>query len=191
MLNKEEIIKRLKICIKELEKKDMYLIMNNGSERAIAHRLAVYMESGFPEYDVDCEYNINVEHNSGRKKIYLLQEEVKKYKSTHKKIKDKEVSILPDIIVHKRGVNTHNLLVIEIKKDTSIIDDGFDQIKLEKLTKTYDGDELFYKLGCAIKILTKSKNIQTKFFEDGKEENEIKDESIKEEMEQIKREDNI
>lgn len=179
MLNNEEIIKKLEMCIEELKRKDMYLIEKNGSERAIAHRLAVYMESEFSEYDVDCEYNINVEHNSGRKKIYLLQEEVKKYKSTHKKIEDKEVSILPDIIVHKRGVNTHNLLVIEIKKDTSIIDDDFDQIKLEKLTKTYDGDELFYKLGCAIKILTKSKNVQIKFLEDGKEKNEIKDENIK------------
>ncbi len=170
MLNKEEIIEKLERCIEKLKEKDLYLIEQNGSERAIAHRLAVYMESEFSDYDVDCEYNINIEHNSGRKKIYLLEEEVKKHKPKHRKIEDKEVSILPDIIVHRRSVNTHNILVIEIKKDTSIITDDLDQIKLEKLTKTEDGDKLFYKLGCAIKILTESSDVQIKFFEDGREE---------------------
>lgn len=173
MLSKEEIKEKLEICIKKLMKNDMYLIANKGSERAIAHRLAVYMEKEFSEYNVDCEYNVNIEHNSGRKKIYLLEKEVIKYKPDHKKIEDKEVSILPDIIVHKRGVNTHNLLVIEMKKDTSNIDDDFDKIKLEKLTKTEDGDKLFYELGCAIKILTRSSGVQIKFFEDGREEGEI------------------
>ncbi|MEQ3307324.1 hypothetical protein AAA294_07490 [Fusobacterium varium] len=168
MLEKQVIIEKLKICVEKLKKKDIYLIKNDGSERAIAHRLALYMEDEFSEYDVDCEYNINIEHHSGRKKIYLLEEEVKKYKSKHKVIEDKEVSILPDIIVHRRGENSKNILIIEIKKDTSTIDDEYDTFKLKKFTDVYDEDSLFYKLGCALKILTTAEDVNFEFYEEGK-----------------------
>lgn len=168
MLEKKIIIERLKKCIRKLKKDDLYLIQNNASERSIAHRLAVYLEDEFTGYNVDCEYNINIEHETGRKKIYLLTEEVKRYKSKNQKIEAKEVSIFPDIIVHKRGVNTDNILVIEMKKDISTVEDEFDRFKLEKFTVTYDGDNLFYKLGCALKILTKSEDVSFKLYEEGK-----------------------
>lgn len=168
MMANKIIIEKLERCIEKLKKEDWYLIENNASERSIAHRLAVYLEGEFREYNIDCEYNINIEHQSGRKKIYLLKEEVEKYKSKNQKIEDKEVSIFPDIIVHKRGVNTNNILVIEMKKDTSTIEDNFDRFKLEKFTATEDGDNLFYKLGCALKILTTSKNVSFELYEEGK-----------------------
>lgn len=168
MSEQEIIIEKLKRCIEKLKKEDWYLIENNASERSIAHRLAVYLEDEFTGYNVDCEYNINIEHESGRKKIYLLKEEFKKYKSKNQKIEDKEVSIFPDIIIHKRGVNTDNILVIEMKKDTSTVEDNFDRFKLEKFTATEDGDKLVYKLGCALKILTTSKNVSFELYEKGK-----------------------
>ena len=68
MLEKKIIIEKLKRCIEKLKKEDCYLIKNNASERSIAHRLAVYLEDEFIGYNVDCEYNINIEHESGRKK---------------------------------------------------------------------------------------------------------------------------
>lgn len=162
-----QIIYKLNRAINKFKKDDFYLITNKASERAMAHRIATYLESEFENYNVDCEYNINIEHNSDRKKIYLLEEEVKKYKPTHTVIENKEVSVFPDIIVHKRGTNDRNLLVIEIKKDTSTINDEFDYFKLKKFTKTEDGDRLFYSLGCALKIFTNTNMIETTYFENG------------------------
>lgn len=44
----------------EVEKNDAFLLTKDVSEWAVAHRLAVYLERFFPEYDIDCEYNIEL-----------------------------------------------------------------------------------------------------------------------------------
>jgi len=53
-----------------LLERDLYLLKKGLHERAISHRLAVYIEWLFGQwFDVDCEYNGNEEHESGRKII--------------------------------------------------------------------------------------------------------------------------
>lgn len=139
---------------------DLYLLKNNGCERSIAHRLAIYLENEFQYYHVDCEYNINIETESQRKYIHMLEEEIKKYKPKRdidnfpaSEIDDyRNVSVYPDIIVHHRGTNIDNLLVIEIKKSNSTITDDFDLLKLERYTSHYFNDGLKYKYGVFIKF---------------------------------------
>ncbi len=41
---------------KRLRRCDEILFRNDSSERSICHRLAMYLQIYFPDFDVDCEY---------------------------------------------------------------------------------------------------------------------------------------
>jgi hypothetical protein len=75
--------------------RDLGLIQDRANERSVTHRVAVYLEERFPDWNVDCEYNRQGLHGNpkvdpmGRKR-------------------------LPDIVVHRRGT-ADNLVVIEAK----------------------------------------------------------------------------
>ena len=89
-------------------------------ERTITHKLANYYEKLFRGWDVDCEYNKSIDAG----KIILDE-------------RGKRCSILPDIIVHRRGDNRSNLVAIELKKTTNDDKDGRkkDIDKLSELVK--------------------------------------------------------
>ncbi len=90
-------------AISILYKRDYYLIQNNVSERSISHKLGCYLQVLYNDYDVDCEYNRNaLEENGHTKRIHLYGKS--------------ERDVMPDIIVHKRGNNDENLLIVECKK---------------------------------------------------------------------------
>lgn len=120
-------------------KNDKFLIENGLCERCIMFRFAHYLANLYPDYDVDCEYN---RHKDNVKKI----------------IEDK--NIFPDIIIHKRGTDSGNFAVIELKNKANISNDGrmTDKAKLQALTKSNnDGekDSLYnygYKFGLAIEV---------------------------------------
>ena len=76
---------------------DLNLFEIDSHERTISQNFAAYLKSKFPEWEIDCEYNRDME-------------EIKKLEKD-----GKEVKIYPDIIVHQR-VTKQNLLIIEIKK---------------------------------------------------------------------------
>ena len=110
-----ELYKALQI----LSKNDFWLIANNLNERTIAHKLAEHLQNLFPEFHVDCEYNRDVDQNSGLKKINILKDRYEAVKGKTIKGISIDVSVFPDIIIHRRGTNTHNLLVVELKKTTN------------------------------------------------------------------------
>jgi len=119
----EQIIKNKIACaINFLRERDNFLAERDLSEWSISHRLAVYLECLFPEYNVDCEYNKRVDipsNVSDPKKINL--ENVR--------------AIRPDIIIHRRGFQNHNLLVIQIKKKKNKRGVDKDKESLKELTK--------------------------------------------------------
>lgn len=96
-----------------LYERDMHLIMNcavnsrgkdeqhHVGERSIVFRFAHYLlnliddNGGFAEYDLDCEYNRNG--------------------AECKALPSFPNGTYPDVIIHKRGSNDKNLLVIEFK----------------------------------------------------------------------------
>lgn len=120
-------------------KNDKFLIENGLCERCIMFRFAHYLADLYPDYDVDCEYN--------------------KHKGNVKKIIEGK-NIFPDIIIHKRGTDSENFAVIELKNKTnpSTPERENDKAKLKALTKSYnDGekDSLYnygYKFGLAIDV---------------------------------------
>ncbi len=113
------IIKALNCLIKN----DSFLIENNLHEACITHKLAEYLQNLIPEFNVDCEYNRNIDD---KKIVYTLEKTLEKEyfvknfeKEILKKIieqyKKEEKLVRPDIIVHLRGKNK-NKIVIEAKK---------------------------------------------------------------------------
>lgn len=95
------------------------------NERSLTHKLAEHLQSRFPDWNVDCEYN-------------RLDEAVKVLPMASNVLTDdiEGRTIYPDIIVHKRR-HSDNLLVIEVKKSTNNSLD--DQEKLKGLTGVTGG----------------------------------------------------
>jgi hypothetical protein len=130
-----------------------------------------FAESGL---DVDCEYNGDIENAKGnyRKRIDVLTSHLKNI--VHEEENPDELqslAVFPDIIVHKRGENKENALIIEIKKEYKgrTIGDKFDRKKLYHYTSSYHGNRLKYSLGAYIELdtLTNEKSYRIDFYENG------------------------
>lgn len=88
--------------------RDSHLLVADANERSITHRLAIYIQNEFPEYDIDCEYNRN---GLTPKRLDSFKKQIENNDSTGS-------SVFPDIIVHHRGTND-NFIVIEAKKSST------------------------------------------------------------------------
>jgi hypothetical protein len=132
------------------------------NERSITHKLGSYLQFCFHNYDVDCEYNKNIEHPDGNKLIILTPEEIHQFRLKHKsqkKLAFYKRRVFPDIIIHERGTNRNNLLVIEVKKSTSEEETEFDLLKLRKYTSNTEGiDYLRYTFGVFILFRISERN---------------------------------
>jgi len=114
------------------------------NERSLTHKLAECLTPSFPDWDVDCEYNRD---GYDHKKIGIKEQSVQTDDINGK-------TVYPDIIVHhrtKRG-RSHNLLVIEAKKNPSHKQEKYD---IRKLTQIKDG--LKYQYAAFIKFAARPK----------------------------------
>lgn len=88
--------------------RDRFLLEHSASERAICHRLAVYLEGGLRDagysWDVDCEYN--------RVGAVDIEDRVKRLRRKCPEVRANNVA--PDVIVHRRGKSA-NELAVEVK----------------------------------------------------------------------------
>jgi hypothetical protein len=108
-------------ALSRLLAKDAHLLRVDANERSITHRLAMYLQELFPRWSVDCEYNRNFDDP---KRLDVLTDDGKTSAD------DTEgTTVFPDIIVHRRNTDD-NLLVVEVKKTTSMRGDGRDMEKL-------------------------------------------------------------
>ncbi|WP_143316493.1 hypothetical protein [Clostridium sp. HBUAS56017] len=178
-----QIKRRLDIAIQILRVRDSYLLKNDVSERAITHKLAEHLQYVIGNsLDVDCEYNKNIDDSEVfSKKIYVLESEIKEMYSNrnrdHSSVNIQgesyfELSVFPDIIVHKRGKKQNNILAIEVKKSTSRIDRNYDYEKLKCYTESAsEVNNLGYKYGAFVRFNTGSPNYEAPevvWFKDGK-----------------------
>ena len=158
----ESLLNQLKEIITqaldELYRKDDYLIKNGRksgnhlSERSIMFRLGIYIDKIIGEkFNVDTEYN--------RDGAFL-----KRYCNIDIN-KDKEVCCVPDIIIHKRGNNDNNILIIEIKPWWNPNNET-DVKKLEYFT---DKEHQYkYKFGLSLNIGKSEEKCSFQWFENGK-----------------------
>lgn len=159
-MDRPEISRILNDSIEDLFRDDLILLRNDVSERAITHKLAKHLQSRVPKLHVDCEYNRNVERGPRSPKYLYLIEQSKKELLGDKLAKEIPEEVLkahtkyPDIIVHRRGTNDQNVLVIEAKKDNSGYDDDLDVSKVRGFTSNEDENSYHYKHGVLIKFQT-------------------------------------
>ena len=171
----EEIIDRVELANKMLFKYDKWLLEHNLSEQCITHKLATYLQDVFSDYDVDCEYNGNIDNPDEKKKISIVKHDLRKKGVLTEKEEgenDKELAerrVFPDIIIHERGSNESNLCIIEVKKSNSSISPEYDEIKLKSYTSGSFGNNLKYQLGIFILLIIDEENPDLKmvFYKDG------------------------
>lgn len=136
---------------------DRYLLDHDINEPAISHRLAVYLEPRFHNFNVDCEYNGNVDADSGRKYINLLRETAYRLGLADENANNPEIfnqKVVPDIIVHKRGLNgsENNLLIVEVKKSTNQDPGAWDAEKLSRFTSSDHENNFNYQYGAFVRF---------------------------------------
>jgi len=111
-----DVANKVIAAVETLLHEDRYLFEHRVGERSISHRLAIYVEELFGEWDVDCEYD--------------RDGETRKVIPDGSGNDDDEGSmVLPDIIVHHRGPGG-NYLVFELKKSSNQKPDDRDFWKL-------------------------------------------------------------
>lgn len=105
-MKQQEVVGKINQALDLFYEKDKYLIDKDAHERSISHKFAEYLRPMFPDHNVDCEYDL---HGNKIKTLEGIKE-CSKLKRTER--------ILPDIIIHERGPDENNLVVIEIKSRT-------------------------------------------------------------------------
>ncbi len=177
----ESIFLKTSKALKELFDKDLYLFENGVSERAISHKFAGYLQKEFgKDLHVDCEYNRHFEYP---KRLLEIKNHVVKQRRASEKLSDHEenygICVSPDIVVHERGNDNNNILVLEIKRgdNSSVSDEKYDLLKLKTYIK-----EFKYQFGVFIKFkMSKDLGVQKICFLKKNYENnhELQDISIK------------
>ncbi|MGA2050840.1 MAG: hypothetical protein ABSG96_24350 [Terracidiphilus sp.] len=134
----DEIKAMVADAIIQVQAENPPLVFDDVHERSTAHRLAVHLDSLFPSWNVDCEYD---RYGLVRKSLEGIRECSERRATDY---------ILPDIIVHHRGFNgqENNLLVIEIKRDAN-----YDPCDFQKLIGLTAQAGMFgYQFGLYINI---------------------------------------
>lgn len=101
-------VDRVKKAVKDalwlIRANDAFLFEADAHERTIAARFALYLLPYFPEHQIDPEYN---RHGLNPKVVDLPANCGGRRR------------VIPDIVVHQRGRDDENLLIIQIKKETN------------------------------------------------------------------------
>lgn len=144
-----EILAKLDEALSQLLINELDNLERGIKEPNISGYLTIYLKPLFDNYNVDPEYNGDIDKPNDRKALSIAKNRID---AIRKQINEgNNYKITPDIIVHKRKTNDFNLLVIEVKKDSSPkYEKEFDLIKLEHLTIDYSGNHYNYDLGVAI-----------------------------------------
>lgn len=144
---------KVKKALYKLQEQDYLLLSANASERSICHKLATYLQEQFADYNVDCEYNLNIENENHHKMIHLLTNEYAAIRSKVSKrratlltgVKCLDICVFPDIIIHHRNKTKSNNIIIEIKKSNNMFEARYDELKIIKYTDEHS--ELHYTTG--------------------------------------------
>jgi hypothetical protein len=127
----------------EFYAREDFLFEKDLGERALTHRLAVYLERQFPGWQVDCDYDRLGERTLRMPKGSIVSTDDHLGKS-----------IYPDIVVHRRAV-PDNLLAIEVRKASNHQPPEHDQHKLRALTDPY----LWFAYGLGVYLTLAKKSV--------------------------------
>ena len=171
----DEIKNKLNDAINKVINEDHHLLIHDLNEPAISHRLAMYLTKQFYEFDVDCEYNGDINSENGKKIIHILKQSAQNQglRCNTSNIDDEfeDRLVYPDIIVHKRGLNgpDNNLIVIEVKKTSSSVNGKWDAEKLSRFTSQLFDNNFGYQFGAFVRFGVKNQtgSYQVEWYENG------------------------
>ena len=127
-MERDDVRRRLDAAAARLVHDDGYLLANNLGERCIAARLAMYLQGEFPDHAVDAEYN----RDGDTPKRLGLEEEC-----ANDRDENGESLVVPDIIVHRRGPDGPNILVLEVKKTSNPAPRDCDRARIHAFRAQY------------------------------------------------------
>ena len=154
--NINELLGFVEMALDELYLKDEHLFTYEAHECSIVFRFAHYLQNLLDTHELFAQYNLDVEYNrNGRQP---------------KRIPNSRNGVRPDVIIHRRGLNTHNLLMIEFKPpwDVYTYDDCQ---KLKAFTKS--SGEYAFQLGLSIVLGRKRNTVRIQYIVDGEVQNNV------------------
>ena len=107
MVDERDVFDKVGRALAAFVKDNFELLEFDASERSIPHKMAECLQREFDDSTVDCEYN---REGKGRDPKRIGKR--KEINSNNRK----QRRVFPDIVVHQRGTQERNVLVIEIKK---------------------------------------------------------------------------
>ena len=163
-----QILENIETAIEKLLAGEIDTLRRGLNELNVSTHLAFYLKPIFLQYDVDPEYNRDIDKPNDRKALDIARNRI--IEVGKKTNQNDNYKLSPDIIIHKRGTNENNLVVIEVKKDIHSKDlKEFDLIKLEHLTIDHLGNHYNYKIGIAIVLGTGNSagQYEIKYYQNG------------------------
>lgn len=127
-MNEEEVQQAVISALERVIDEDTDLLRLDVNERSITHCLGMYLQEAVCDsWDVDVEYNRIGEDDDVTKRLpeEMLQEV-------------SQGTVYPDVIIHQRGSEDDNLLVIEAKKSGNSSDGDHQKIRAYLQYLDYD-----------------------------------------------------
>lgn len=127
-MNEEEVQQAVISALERVIEEDTDLLRFDVNERSITHCLGMYLQEAVSNpWDVDVEYNRIGEDDDVTKRLpeEMLQDE-------------SQGTVYPDVIIHQRGSEEDNLLVIEAKKSGNSSDGDRQKIRAYLQHLDYD-----------------------------------------------------
>lgn len=143
-----DLNKIIRGSLRKLYLNDIELIKIGGMEQAIAFRFGLYLVKESNQFDWLKDLNVDMEYN--------------KNGNDQKKTFRRQYGTRPDLIIHKRGTNETNVLIVEIKGWWNNEPREMDIIKLEDFTSQY-GD---YKYGYGVILELNPEEPEINYFSD-------------------------
>lgn len=159
------LILNIKEAIGELYQEDRYLIhhgigkcnTSHVSEVGIVFRLGIYLNRRIVDWLKSNEYSLDIEYNRDGDNVKWIPNDT-----------GTTENIRPDLIIHKRGTNDANILVIEFKTWwNEHLNEAVnkDRNKLKKLTKTTG--HFHYKYGLFIMLTQDRDSVEYYHYQNG------------------------
>ena len=147
----DEIKRRIETALDTLYLVDNFLIRNGLCERSLNHRFAMHLQTLFPEYFVDCEYN----------KSHVGDANIQK------RLSSERFGNYVDMIVGKRNRDPAGDFICFETKKWNNTDRNAIAIDAEKLSILTDGNQFGYQYGFQLTYAPARENVDILVYQHG------------------------
>ena len=146
----------------EIYRNDYFLIENNCHELSITGAFYRYFRNNFDRWVAEKFHDVNIDMEYGK-----MGEELCAKPAPLNNVGKRHMRI--DFVIHKRGIQTQNILAIEFKLKNRKKDIEWDYEKLKSITIKSDNENQVRNYILGISIVLDKKKVSMKYFKDGAE----------------------